>query len=380
MKALVQNYLCCATYNATTQPALLYFMSGTAPTTPAGVKALVDLSDMSDLHSKSVGCSLINANYSLDTTTVGQVSVSYTVNTTSAINWSWLKGGYIKNGSWYWLPPSRAYYENGRKSTLYSMPPALFTMPVNAITSSYITPSSSIVKYSDNIGDISASYILEYDQQTTVSAYRCATGYAMVSSNKMATYSQILIYYWSTTTNAWTLAYSQSYAYNTGPLIYSATFAAVTSTKFKVVLNVDPAYWATYMSASSVLANSGFALMHTAAPATLSVPNITWGIIVPMPTPITTGTSLYDFSDNTNSAGNNLYTWSQSSPPDMTNNPAIGRSSYWYGVATANIPAVIDTCSEDPAVGRILITDSKSLTSDAPPSLVAYSYKAGDFL
>ena len=103
------------------------------------------------------------------------MNVTYIPNAYGGINWSWLKGGSIRAGAWYFLPPSRVYYENGRKSTLYSLPPFLFAMSLNAIYGSNIVSYNNAVGYTDT-SETSASYILEYDQATTVSAMRISVG------------------------------------------------------------------------------------------------------------------------------------------------------------------------------------------------------------
>ena len=378
MKALVQNYLGYATYNPTQQLALLYYMSGAVPTTPAQVKAIVDLSDTSDLHSKCSGVSLITSNYSLDTSGVGKVSVSYTPNLNNGITWSWLKGGALNSGSWYFLPPSRYYYEDGRKANLYNLPPVVFTMPVSAIYGSNILNYNNGMHFS-NVGAQSTSVILEYDNPTTVSAFRFGHGdpwYA--SSNPMVQAARI--YYWDSATSAYVLAYNYDpgTTYSESATVHGFTFTAVTSTKFKVVLYG-------YRDSSALqycFAVSGVCLMHSSAPAPVAAPDITWGVIVPFQVGVgTTSTiacGLCDI-DTTNAVYRNNAT-DLSQNYDVTNNLNTGRSAMWYGIAAKNMPAIIDSCGQDSVSNKIVITKSTNLTSIDQPLLSTYKYLAGDFL
>lgn len=383
MKALVQNYLGYTPYNPATQYALLYYMSGSVPTTPAQVNAAVDLSDTSDLHSKCVGACLTTVTYAQDTTGVGSFSGSYVQAYNPSFNWSWLKGGSIKNGSWYFLPPSRAYYENGRKANLYTLPPTMFTMPCSPIYGSVNTSYNVGVHYSDTPA-MSASFILEYDQATTVSALFYGHGDPWYGSTIQYPLIQaVYLYYWDTTSSSYLLAYSYDPGVNYAEIagLNGFSFTAVTSTKFKVVM-----YGHRGLGLGQYCFNTnGFCLSHSSPPATVSVPNITWGVFVPYQVGLSVGSStvsycgLYDIDTSNVTSYNNITSVLQSNY-DVTRNLNTGRSAMWYGIAAKNMPAIIDNCGQDSTANKIVITKSTSLSSTDQPLLSSYKYIAGDFI
>lgn len=378
MKAYIQNYNGSSVYNPTQQPAILYYMTGSVPQTPADVKAAVDLSDMSDLHSKCVGASMLTATYALDATT----KVINTIYTLYGASYSWLKSGSMPTTSgtqYYILPPSRVYYTNGRKSTLWAMPPSLFAMPLNCITNTTTIPSVTSVKFTDApaasaFKDVGSEifYTLEYDQATTVSALRVSSGNAVTGNQYVYSAN---VDYWNG--SAWVNAVT---GYNGSVFlagVYTLTFTAVTATKFRVTLFPYQEYAGFY----SISIGGGIALMHTSAPVnTVQLSDITWGIIVPMPSYTAVGyTSVYSHDVSTN-ATYCIAPSFNTSTYDPTNNPLLGRSAPFYGLATTNIPAIIDTCGQDSTVNKMAISKSTGLISSDKPTLASYKYYAGDLL
>ena len=378
MKAYIQNYNGYSGLNPTTQPAILYYMSGSVPQTPADVKAVVDLSDMADLHSKCVGASWVTATYALDTTTK-VINTTYTLYSAQT---SWLKSGYmptISGTQYYVLPPSRVYYTNGRKSTLWAMPPSLFAMPINCLTNTTSIPANTSVKFTDTSANYAfknpgseISYTLEYDQATTVSALRISSGYETTGTQYVYSAN---VDYWNGT--AWVNAVTGANGSVSNSGLYTITFAAVTATKFRVILFPYTEYAGYY----SVSIGGGIALMHTYAPvSTVAIADITWGILVPMPFYAAASyTSVY-LHDTTYGSTYNIAANFNVAAYDPTNNPPLGRSAPFYGVATTNIPAIIDTCGQDSTVNKMAISKSTGLISSDRPTLASYKYYAGDLL
>lgn len=155
--------------------------------------------------------------------------------------------------------------------------------------------------------------------------------------------------------------------------VQGTTFAAVTAAKFKVVLtNAGGA------TTPNAFAMGGVCLLHSAAPTAVAVPDITWGILVPLPTSPINYTTVYDV--NTYYNNYNMGSWGAMGQAWLTNNPATGRNSYWYGKTSNNIPAIIDSCGQDSTSNKITITKSTGLMSTDQPLLSSYKYFAGDFI
>jgi hypothetical protein len=379
MKAYIQNYLGYTTYNPATQPALLYYMSGSVPQTAADVKAIVDLSDMSDLHSKCVGCSLVSGTVAADTTGIGSFNTTYTL---YGAAYSWLKSGSMSTQSgtqYYVLPPSRVYYTNGRKSTLWAMPPSLFAMPVNCISNTNTVPTANSVKFTDVAASYTYKqvgseifYTLEYDQSTTVSALRVSSGYECTTNAYVYSAN---VDYWNG--SAWVNAVTGANGSISDGGVYTITFTAVTATKFRITLYP----YLTANTSYTMSLGGGIALMHTSVPAsTVSIADITWGVLVPMPALTSV---LYTSVYLNDTVGGNTYCISPSfntAAYDPTNNPLIGRSAPFYGLATTNIPAIIDSCGQDSTANKMAISKSTLLISSDRPTLASYKYYSGDLL
>ena len=375
MKAYVQGTLG-SDYNVD-RNFILYYMSGTIPTTPAELKALVDMSDMSDIHAKCVGSTLTTGVYSQDTTGIGTYAMTCTL---VDARYSWLKGGAYPSASagWYILPPSKAYYANGRKSTLYSMPPSLFAMPRAAIDNTHNNITSIIaVQYRDTATSTyglkaagsEIQYILEYDQPTTVSAYRFGNGPSLVGNDYVY---YIGVEYWDG--SAWVVAATATSV--TGPnAITTTSFTAVTASKFRISLYPYSETAGEY----AMLFGSGFALMHTAVPASMSVADITWGILMPFPE--SSNTNPYTVYTASGTSAYSIITSKDYKTIDYMGNPSgVSHQSPYYGVITYNVPAIIDTCSQDSLVSKMAISKSTGLTSLDHPTLASYKYYAGDLL
>ncbi len=351
-----------ATYSPSTFYHALYYMSGVAPTTLDAVKAVVDLSDSSDLHSKSVGVSLVKSTVALDTTGMGSYSQTFTL---SGAYRSWLKNGFTKQGSYYIPTPSRFYYTNGRKATLFSLPPNLFSMPVDCISNATVMSTYTTVNHVDSAPTTLAyldsgnniDYTIEYDNDTTISAIRVSVGAASPSSSYIYTAD---VYYWNSSTSLWVAAYTgRSLTANSD--VTTLTFAAVTSTKFRVVL-----YPYKLTAGYPRMFIGGVALMSTISPSIVSVPDITWGIIIPFPVPAS-------------SAVIDMY-YDQALPSlDPNLNNITGRGSGTYQKSNANMPAIIDTCGQTGS-SKMVITQSSNLTSEMRPTLAAYKYYLGELI
>lgn len=378
MKAYIQN-LIGATPDQYQKYSVLYYMSGAVPQTIDDVKAAVDLSDMSDLHAKCVGTTMITATVGSTSASGGQKNITFYNGNSNTL--TCLKGGAFAttSGTQYYIPmPSRVYYTNGRKSTLASMPPSLFANPYYPITAT--SSNANGVKYRDNAtfgyswkaAGSEIYYTVEYDQATTISALRFCNGYYDVSGYHV--YSAALDY-WNGT--AWVNLISGA-AYNT-PIQTAATLTctATTATKFRITL-----YPSAETAGYNMLCYCGISLMHTEQPNAVAVPDITWGIIVPT----------YTFTQNISNFGDVYITnmkdytydnnWSNfnASTYDVTKGLPVGRNSNWYGVITTNIPAIIDTCGQDSTVNKIAISKSTGLMSTDKPMLASYKYYLGDLL
>jgi hypothetical protein len=362
MKAYMQDVFSAAgsTGYPTTQLYNLYYMSGSVPQTMADVKSAVDLSDMNDLHSKSVGVSIITGTTTVSTTGIGSYSNTFTP---YGAAYAWLKGGYTQSGTYYIPTPSRIYYESGRKSTYGSQPPFLFSMPLNCISNAITCGSTSGFHYRDvaTAYSLKASgseikFDVEYDQATTISAIRIANSNAIVNSDYVY---YATIDYWNGT--AWVNAYTGASVFSV-QAVTTYTFTAVTASKFRVIL-YPYSETVNYLN----IYCTGVALMHTAAPATMPVADITWGIIVPT------------FNVTTNlSPFNALGGAPKSANVDLFNNPSMDSTSSWFGVATSYMPAVIDTCGQDSVNNKIAISQSTGLTSNLRPTLASYTYYLGE--
>ena len=363
MKAYVQNNL--AYLNSTINT--LYYMTGTPPTTPAELNAKVDLSSMSDLHAKCVGVSAILTNAAVDNTgasTYNQTSTLY------GAQYSWLKGGGIPvtstGAQMYALLPSRVFNaDTNIQNDYWHMPTNVFAMPIEAISNTY--QANVYVKFRDDVtatyagkAGAGASWQFEYDVATTVSALRVSQG-ASVSGNMYNYYAEVR--YWDGA--AWQIAFNAATPATPEKAATTITFTAVTSTKFKVTLYPNTVL-ATYHS----IALCGLMLMHTSKPADISVPDITWGIIVP----------------RANNLTNYLSVWSADATYsyniDTSANPLIQYSIYapYFGRLTKFMPAIIDTCGQDSLVNKMAISKSVGLMSNDQPTLASYKYYAGDLL
>lgn len=362
MKAFMQSALGAVSLQAANNTYALFYMSGSVPQTPAQVKAAVDLSDVSDLLSKCVGVGLASDTIALDTTGVGRYNVTYTL---LEANLAYLKGGSLPAVGGYYIPmPSRAYYSNGRKSDLWSMPPNLWALSYACVKNSY--QKQARFKFRDTAPAYASPkaagseivFNVEYDKDTTISALRVASGVYTVNNNYMY---NAKVEYWNG--SAWASAYSGSdvISYST---MKDLTFAAVTAQKYRVTL-YPYSETAGYYSMPS----AGFALMHTSAPSTTPVPDITWGVLVPYPDADTISSSVYD---NTSIVYNSTF------PVDTSANPLIVRNAPMYGKVTNNFPAIIDSCSQDSTASKMVISKSIGLTSDDHPTLAAYKYYPGD--
>jgi hypothetical protein len=374
MKALMQDYYMNSTYGVgSTVSGALFYMSGTAPTTVAGVKALVDLSNMSDLHSKCVGCSYISG-----TITQGSDGVFVTDYTQYAAGYSWVKGGYMATTSgtqYYILPPSRVYYEYGRKSTGLSMPPFVFAMPYACVSNALPATNNQAAFQFRDAGD-SATYSfaqagseivfdLEYDTATTISAFRIASGPSVSGNNYVAG-----VYVFAWVSGAWSII---SPAPNNGqlsaPAMNTITFTATTNTKFRIVL-----YPYSLSGGYNMLNNYGICLMHTSPPASTALASsITWGVIVDMPRP--DGTSkFWPFRSELMASVDP----SKVDDPSLANLLESPASLYLGSKVINNVPAIIDSCSNNARSSKIYISKSTSLTTLDHPVLGTYRYKAGD--
>ena len=317
---------------------------------------------MSDLLAKCVGMGLITDTVALDTTGVGRYSITYTLLEAGV---SYLKGGSVPAVGGYFIPmPSRAYYTNGRKSDLWSMPPNMWAMSYACIKNAY--SKQARFKYRDvattayglKAAGSEIQFNVEYDRDTTISALRVGSGAAPVGNDYVY---NAKVEYWNGT--AWVQANTGSEVIGNGTM-GTITFAAVTSQKFRVSL-YPYSETAGYYS----LPTAGCALMHTVAPAAVPVADITWGILVPYPDSDILTSSVYD---NTSISYNNAYV------VDTSLNPMIVRNAPYYGKVSNNFPAIIDSCSQDSSASKMVISKSIGLTSDDHPTLAAYKYYPGD--
>jgi hypothetical protein len=363
------NYL----YPQSSVYSLLYYMSGTVPQTPADVKAAVDLSDMSDLHSKCVGCALAKGTFAIDATSG---VMSSTITQYGGTQMSWLKGGgsalttAVGNTQYYALFPSRAYYSSLRKSTLFSLPPYLFSMPANTISNTSMAFNQSAAVETRDVATAtttsSIDYILEFDQPVTVTALALSQGPAPVASDYIGS---VNVQVWNPTTSTW----SWGFLNNTSPAVAVSVqnlvslYYPLTGTKFKVMLNPSASTkgWYGYNI-------SGIALLHTALPTVTAVPNITWGVMVPYQSQSVNNNNDIYTSTNSNINLNAVPT------VDLTQNPKIGRQANMYGVATTNFPAIIDTCGIDSSSNMMVISQASNLDSSMHPTLQCYKYVLGE--
>ncbi len=90
MKAYIQT-LIGADIDPYQKYSVLYYMSGAVPQTIADVKAAVDLSDMSDLHSKCVGTTMITATVGNTQASGGQKNITFYNSNSNTL--TCLKGG-----------------------------------------------------------------------------------------------------------------------------------------------------------------------------------------------------------------------------------------------------------------------------------------------
>jgi hypothetical protein len=360
MKVSLQSVLGNTSYQAAANVYALFYMPGTAPQTPAQLKAAVDLSDTSDLLSKSVGIGLVSATIALDTT--GACRYSMTFNNLG-VNTSYLKGGSVQSGSYFIPMPSRAYYTNGRKSDLWSFPPNLIAMSYGCIKNTVSNMArykyrDSALAYGVKAAGSEIMFNVEYDVATTISAMRIVSGGAVVNNDYVY---QVKVEYWNG--SSWQVAYGGVDVIGSG-VMKDVTFSAVTATKYKVTL-----YPYSETAGQYSMLSGGIALMHTSATAQTPVPDITWGVLIPYPDADSLVSSVYN---NANFVTNDPYAI------DPMNNPLVVRSAPYYGKVTTNFPAIIDSCGQDSVTNKMAISKSIGLTSDDHPLLAAYKYYPGD--
>ena len=360
MKAFIQSALGSSQVQAAKNTYALFYMSGAVPETPAQVKAAVDLSDMSDLLSKCVGMGLVTNTIALDTSGAGRYSITYTLLEAGV---ACLKGGSLPASGGYYIPmPSRAYYSNGRKSDLWSMPPNLWAMSYACLKGEYSRQvrfkyRDTAPQYSLKAPGSEIQFNVEYDKDTTISALRVSNG-PPVYYNDYIYHAKVE--YWDG--SSWVLANTGSEAIPVG--YKQITFSAVTAKKFRVTF-----YPYTETSGTYCLVSGGFALAHTAPTSATPVNDITWGVLVPYPDSDTNSSAVYDGAHILANSQYNL---------DVSSNLLVVRSAPHYGKTAYNFPAIIDSCSQDSVTSKMVISKSTGLTSDDTPTLAAYKYYPGD--
>lgn len=364
MKAYVQN---CLLYYGTQATNILFYMTGTPPTTPAELTALVDMNSMSDIHAKCVGASAISTLPAYDNAGAGTYSQTSTLGSGA---WSWLKGGGIPVTSvgtqLYGLMPSRVFNaDTNIQNDYWHMPPTVFAMPY--VTINNTTAGSMSVKVRDDTAPTytlkagpGISFQMEYDRPTTVSALRVSQG-GSVSGNMYPYYAEVR--YWDG--SAWQIAFNATTPNLVEAQCNTITFSSVTSTKFKVTL-----YPYTVVSTYHSINLTGLMLLHTELPTAITVPDITWGIIVPTMDNNANKVAIYPTPAS--------YVYSI----DQNANPLIGGAIYphMFGKLVKFMPAIIDTCGQDSLVNKMAISKSTGLMSNDQPTLASYKYYAGDLL
>lgn len=356
MKAFIQSQLALAAAREINSPSIIYYMPGAIPTDKASLLASVNMADISDIHAKSVGYSILTGTAAYEDVGHGKSSITYTsVNA----NRTCLKGGTTKVGSAYIATPSKAYNDFRMANTMQTVPPALFYAPSNIFTgaSTYIENTVRVAESIDvatSLGAFSAPYILEYESAITLSSLHFFNGIGVIGSQ----YSyRVKVEYWNDT--AWATAFAGTTVTASSALTVIPLTTPATSSKWRITL-LPYEMRVNY----PCLRIYGIALSHTSPPAPVSVPDITWGIIVPYNETSASSLPFYRLNVTAESASG------------VRRERTIANC-----LASANyVPAIIDTCGENSMTSKIAISKATGLTSDDKPSVLAYKYYTGDLL
>lgn len=360
MKAYLQS-LWCDTNNGATNYSGLYYMSGTPPTDKASLDAAVNLKSPADVHAKAVGFGFVQGQSTYTNTGIGKISALYNA---LSDKMSWLKKAsvpvLINSVAYYYQVADRAYREDGL-SDMWRLPPGVLSFPCFAANiwqgASFKALVSPNMRHKESAAVLSTvAFIFEYDTPTTVSGIAKGTPDAPAGGgNDYFYYTKVE--YWNG--SAWVQVLANSV--HTAGTVH--TWTPVTAQKFRVTPQV-------YSNSSATVATfaSSFMLLHTAAMPAVSVPDITWGIIVPLP-----------YSNQSASYGVYDVTGSTLPPTDLElRTYAYGRSINYMASEANYMPAIIDTAGLDASVNKMALSKASSLLSTDRPTLLAYKYNLGD--
>ena len=359
MKAYLQSLWSDTNQNGATCYAGIYYMGGTPPTDKASLDAAVDLKSVPDVHAKALGFGFLQSATSYVTTGIGKVSSLYSA---MSDKMSWLKKSsvpiLIGSVQYYYQVPDRAYREDGF-TDIWHLPPGVLSFPTIGVnvwqgtTAKILAPSN--MKHKEVASVLSnISFIFEYDSPTTVSGILKGAPDSTSGSDYMY-YTKVE--YWNG--SAWIQCLANSiHTANT-----ALNWTPVTAQKFRVTPSVYSNSSSTYTTMAC-----GFMLLHTSPLSAVSAPDITWGIITPLP-----GISespyygIYEVNNQT------------AAPSDLSlRTYAYGRTANYMVAETNYIPAIIDTAGVDASVNKMSLSKASSLLSTDRPTLLAYKYNLGD--
>ena len=385
MKIYIQNSRGNTAQNLVENPSNwgIFYMSGNPPQTESELRAAVNLKSPADIHAKSVGGGFLRGTTALSTTGVGQFSTLYTM---MSANMSWLKKNTIPTSFGYTQMPDRVYSETGYDN-LYYMPFAEVSFPSTMLNiwnaPNFVSVGPAIKRMRNTTAHImsqeSFRTIVEYDTAVTVNLIYMGGWRGRFFNNYMgnnsARYGQIGLDYWDEATSSWKVALAPTlwqYVYSQDN---ASAFTAVTSTKFRIRKWSAP--YDTWTSSNTYNEFCSGTVLGVVGPTAIPVPmpDITWGILVPLPN--TNETALDAFAGGYIDGG-----WIENGANitvSYMTNPYIRQVPYSLH-SSLYVPALIDTCSDDPSTSYMVLNKSRNLMSNDRPSLVSYKYILGDFV